>query len=545
MRIGLFGRVALLIAVSFAAPVRADVFVSQVPSDGSPPSILVFASDAIGDAAPIRVIAGGSTGLVAPFQIAIDTVNRELYVSDFFGAAVRVYPLDADGDVAPIRTLVDGPNSLLVWPRKVAIDTVNDEILVPSFNIVYPDPVPFSSIRVYPRTADGDVAPIRSLYGDSTMLDNPIDLVVDPLHDELITNSYSAGGPGAPGILSFSRIADGDVAPLRVIDGPATTILNYTNYLAYDAANDEIYADAAYSNQDFANVGYGVFPRDAEGNVAPVRLVSGPETGIFSISSLAYDPVNERVIVANYSDNTGSPPPVLRVFRRADDGDTVPVLSIAGPHTQLVAPSGIAIDDAGGFSGVGPQVYVVEGDFYTAIGDPSQLAIEGFDEGPTAPGDIGICDEPVSSTSNDDCFSPGQLLPGFELTSTSGIGLAVDGSNFFGNTSAVIGAILTGDATIVSFDPPVTAFAVDVFDYDGDQNASTVSVGLYDAAGTPLAFANVRPNGGAAPAFLGAIAPTAPIARIELSAAGGTALIDNLRFRRGDVIFADGFDGTP
>ena len=194
-----------LFALSATMSAQADVYVSQVPQDGSAPSILVFASNAVGDAAPIRVIAGPSTQLVAPFAITVDTVNNELYVSDFFGSAVHVYPLDADGDVAPLRSLIDGPNSLLVWPRQLVVDTVNDEIIVPSFNI-FSDP--FSSIRVYPRTADGDVAPVRSLFGDATMLDNPINLVLDLAHDELITDSYAAGGPGVAGLLTFARTAE-------------------------------------------------------------------------------------------------------------------------------------------------------------------------------------------------------------------------------------------------------------------------------------------------------------------------------------------------
>lgn len=139
---------AAALAAALPLSARADVYVSQVPQDGSAPSILVFASDAIGDAPPIRVIEGPNTGLVAPFAITVDPVNAELYVSDFFGSAVRVYPLGADGDVAPLRTLVDGPNSHLKWPRQLVVDTVNDEIVVPSFNLDDPPPAPFSSLRV-------------------------------------------------------------------------------------------------------------------------------------------------------------------------------------------------------------------------------------------------------------------------------------------------------------------------------------------------------------------------------------------------------------
>jgi len=519
-----------MLALAVAVPAQADVYVSQVPQDGSAPSILVFASDAVGDAAPVRVIAGPNTGLVAPFAITIDTVNSELYVSDFFGAAVRVYPLDADGDVAPLRTLTDGPSSLLVWPRQLAVDTVNDEIIVPSFNI-FSDP--FSSIRVYPRTADGDVAPIRSVFGDTTLIDNPINLTFDPAHGEIITDSYSAGGPGVPGILTFAHDADGDVAPLRAIAGGNAQFGGYTNFLAFDPNADEVYSDYG------AGSGYAVFPRTADGNVAPTRVVTGPETGIFYVYGMTYDPVNQRLIVVSYDEHEGSPPPTINVFDRNADGDVVPLLAIAGPHTQLVAPAGIAIDSLGGFSGIGAQVYKVPGDFDNAYGDPGSLAVEDFNDGTTKPGDVIVCSEPLGNASNDDCFAPGQLIGGFEVTSSSGAGVAAVGAGFFGNASTAVGAVFVGDKTIVRMTRATTAIAMDVFLYDGE--GGRVDVALYDADGHAIGYSNVQPAAGDTETFVGAIAPV-PIARVELTATAGGAFIDNLRFNAGDAIFADGFD---
>jgi len=517
-----------LLAVAIPVVSRADVYVSQVPQDGSPPSILVFASDAIGDAAPIRVIAGPTTELVAPFAITTDPVNNELYVSDFFGSAVRVYALDADGDVAPLRTLTDGPNSVLRWPRQLVVDTVNDEIVVPSFNIFDPPPAPTSSLRVYPRTASGDVAPLRSIFGDNTLLDNPINLVLDSAHGELITNSYVG-----PAILTFPRAGDGDIAPLRRIAGGATLLDNYTNYLAHDPIGDELYADSGFGS------GYSVFPRSADGNVAPTRTVSGIETGLFSVFGLAYDSVNERVIVVNFEDDEG-PPPNLSVFERLATGDVVPVVTIAGPHTQLVAPAGIAMDSAGGFSGIGAQIYRVENDFYDVIGSAT-LAIEDFEGGSAEPGDVIVCDEPVDSSSDDACFTPGTLIGGFEVTSSSGAGVAAVGSDFFGNASTALGAVFIGDSTIVRFTGGTTTFAMDVFLYNGG-DSGRVNIALYGENDEPIGFSNVQPASGSTQAFLGVIAPV-PVARVELTATTGGAFLDNLRFNAGDAIFADGFDG--
>ncbi len=532
--------IGVLLAAITSSAARADVYVSQVPPDGSAPSILVFASDAIGDAAPIRVISGPSTLMVAPYAITADPVNKELYVSDFFGEAVRVYPLDADGDVAPLRNLINGPNSHLVWPRQLVVDTVNDEIIVPSFNIFDPPPAPASSIRVYPRTADGDVAPLRSIFGDNTMLDNPLSLVLDAAHDELITNSYSAGGQFVPGILTFSRADSGDTIPLRTLAGPATTILNYTNWLAHDPVNDEIYVDAVYSNEFFANLGYAVFPRTASGDVAPIRTVSGISTGLSQIAGIAFDPESERVIVSNCDDDGGDICS-LNVFDSSASGNVPPIVSIAGPNTQLGAPGGIAIDGIGGFNANGAQVYKVEDDFDAAVGNPASLALEDFEAGATEAGDVVICDEPVGDLSNDDCFTPGQLISGFEVASSSGAGVAAIGSGFFGNPSTAVGAVFIGDSTIVNLTRASTTVAMDVFLYNGS-DTDWITVAVYGEDGRSLGYSSVRPSAGDTKTFVGIIAPAA-IARVELKPTNGGAFIDNLRFNSGDGIFSDGFDG--
>lgn len=316
----------------------ADVYVAEPGFSNGQPAILVYSSDASADEPPVRIIAGSNTGFTTPFAVTVDPVNEEIYVSEFpiFGGSgkILVFPLDADGDVAPIRSLIDGPSSQLKWPRKVAVDTVNDEIVVASFNIVDPPPAPFSSIRVYPRTADGDVAPLRSIVGDNTRLDNPIDLVVDPVHDEIITNSYNADGNGTPGIVVFPRTADGDVAPVRAIVGPSTQLGSYTNYLAYDPVHDELYADAS------AGSAYAVFPRTADGDVAPTRRVTGFTVGgDGAVFAIEYDSVHERVLVADYEDDNPDFPVSVQAFPRDADGHVPPVFSLSGEQTMLVTPS--------------------------------------------------------------------------------------------------------------------------------------------------------------------------------------------------------------
>jgi len=71
-------------------------------------------------------------------------------------------------------------------------------------------------IRVYGRTAGGNVAPLRTISGASTALISPVNIAVDTMNNEIIV----ANGDNA--IRVYGRTASGNVAPLRTISGVAT-----------------------------------------------------------------------------------------------------------------------------------------------------------------------------------------------------------------------------------------------------------------------------------------------------------------------------------
>jgi hypothetical protein len=206
----------------------------------------------------------------------------------------------------------------------------------------------------------------------------------------------------------------------------------------------------------------------------------------------------------------------------------------AGRTASVSAPTG------------GLQTFGDEASFEAAVGDPGALSSESFDGGATPPGVVNTCNEPVNSSSNDPCFAPGDLIDGFSVTSTSGTGIVILGPQFLGpvQDSAVIGANSFADATIVTFDPPVTAISAD---YYGGSDANAVTVEAFDEGGGSLGAGNAQPSAVDTPQFLGLISDT-PIASIVITAANDDGeLFDNLRF--GDVstgpddtIFADGFD---
>ena len=115
---------------------------------------------------------------------------------------------------------------------------------------------------------------------------------VDTAHNEIfVANS------GSNSILVFDRTANGDVAPIRKIEGPATKLRKPVG-LFVDVKNDEVWATSPELHTAT------VYRRTAQGNVAPVRILRGapdetPAPGIGNPGGIAYDPTREQLLVPN------------------------------------------------------------------------------------------------------------------------------------------------------------------------------------------------------------------------------------------------------
>jgi len=104
-----------------------------------------------------------------------------------------------------------------------------------------------------------------------------------------------------------------------------------------------------------------VFPRKASGDVAPIRVIRGPDTGLSIIGALAVDPIHNVLVVidgraqgasvSTHQQDIRRPEPTvkfLRIFNRTDDGNVKPRAMIEAPkeitsHTnqiQIYPPKG-------------------------------------------------------------------------------------------------------------------------------------------------------------------------------------------------------------
>ncbi len=334
-RIGQAIAASLCLAALSATSARAqsdETYVSNYTAD----TITVYARTTNGDIAPTRTI---RTGLSRPHTLGIDYRNRELFVANNRvsdeNPSITVYDLTASfpGNDTPKRTL-QGPATGLNRPAGIAVDTVHQELYVTN------DLDSGSFINVYPLGANGNVAPIRTLSGSATGIEGPIGIMVDLVHDELVISNYKVAGNGS--ITVFPRTANGNVAPLRTIQGAATGF-DKPQGLAVDLAHDELIV----ANSFFFTASAGsilVFPRTASGNVAPIRQIGGPTSGVCNPIGLVFDAVHDEVAVSNSHASTASCPLTVATYARTANGDVPPIREIGpGPNSALSSSEGVAV----------------------------------------------------------------------------------------------------------------------------------------------------------------------------------------------------------
>jgi hypothetical protein len=192
--------------------------------------------------------------------------------------------------------------------------------------------------------AKENAMPVRSIAGQKSLLARDIhDIRYDAVHDEIFVTQ-----PRAQAILAFRGGADGEEAPIRIIQGPHTQLLGSPG----GGTLDRLDVDVVH-NEILVASGSSVlaFPRDGNGDVAPLRVLRGPDTGLDFPSSVVVDPVHNVLAVGNGYSNyeklgegvvamrliarPGNPGNLL-LYNRTDEGNVKPRAVIQGPKTGII-----------------------------------------------------------------------------------------------------------------------------------------------------------------------------------------------------------------
>ena len=78
-----------------------------------------------------------------------------------------------------------------------------------------------------------------------------------------------------------------------------------------------------------------VFPREGSGNIAPIRILKGPADAQFKYQSVAVDPVHNLLVINGYVGKESERQSRVFIFNRTDEGNTAPKAIIGGPKSRL------------------------------------------------------------------------------------------------------------------------------------------------------------------------------------------------------------------
>ena len=276
--------------------------------------LVVFDYDARGNAKPKRLLYVPHQSWGIAFAPKRDVLALSVQTPNMF----VVFKREAKKFDAPVRS-VRGPKTQMADPHGIYFDETHNEVVVANHGNFRPGELItaytaydaresrqerigdkldenargrflLSSVTVFDGDANGDVAPLRVIQGPLSQIDWPMGVAVDEVNNEIIVANN-----GDNSILVFARTASGDVPPKRVIRGALTGV---NGPMGVAVANGEIHV------ANFGDHTALVFPRLAGGNVRPRRIIrnapAGKETsGFGNPYSVAYDTKREQILVPN------------------------------------------------------------------------------------------------------------------------------------------------------------------------------------------------------------------------------------------------------
>src|SRR5262245_2314044 len=245
----------------------------------------------------------------------------------------------------------------------VAVDTRFDEVILMDNNNW--------GLRAFNRLdntpADAPFTePKRTISGPETDIQFNNGLYIDPKNGDI----YSVETDTGDKVVVFPREANGNFKPARILATPHRGFA-----LAVDEEKQELFVGVQYPPE------VAVYRKGASGNEKPLRSLQGESTRLSDVHGIAIDTKNRLLYVTNWghvSDyrvpGTGRfEDPSISVYPLGADGDTAPLRVVPGPKTQMSWPAPMTTS---------PDT----GDIYVAndIGH-SVLVFKGADRGDVTP----------------------------------------------------------------------------------------------------------------------------------------------------------------
>lgn len=274
----------------------------------------------------------------SPTPTPTGTSGSELvYVANADSGPVTAYNATSTGAVSPARTIANPQNPNTVWdPWGVTFDNAGN-LYVQTF-------LSDATTFVFPPNAGASTLPSRIFQANAP--DNR-SVAVDAYGYEYVVGGQAGSAimvepPGASGVPSQLY----HVPPLRTV-ALDNSFVPWPSVLSVDSQNEVLAADTGSQGNAIE-----VFAGGANGGATPLRVISGPDTGLGACASpcaelsITYS-AHTGLIYAAVSDGTTAS---ISEFSAYASGDARPVRTIEGSATGLSGNviTGIAVSPSDG-----------------------------------------------------------------------------------------------------------------------------------------------------------------------------------------------------
>lgn len=177
-----------------------------------------------------------------------------------------------------------------------------------------------------------------------------------PARADILVGSYGDGSGAPQALRAFADDANGDVAPLRTLAGPQSTIVSATGG-SYHASEGSVYV------ADFWGQAIRVFPAYADGDVAPLRVLDAPILG--QARTVALDPAHGELLttasgccLVGFALDASGQAPWLHMLDWGGLPSSVTGLNYPASLTYLEASDEVALTDSDFGPSFAPKVLV-------------------------------------------------------------------------------------------------------------------------------------------------------------------------------------------
>jgi sugar lactone lactonase YvrE len=281
------------------------------------------------------------------------------------GYSITAYPVSGGRRPAPIFTI----GAQLIIPQGVALDSAGNIYVVNEGILSGDQSSDPPSVTIYRAGSNGDDAPMARISGPKTKLSYSQALALDSHGYIYVSNQSKVENPDT--ITVYSPGSNGDVAPARVISGPAT-LLSAPEGVAVDSSGRLFVSSSAAGAPQSPSAAVLIFAPGSSGNVAPFASIDCDCAKIHTPGAITLDSKGNVYVTTRWNFDTGTAG--VAVFTQQDQGTgnhlnlepivvhhptgpattegytgqcLTPILNIAGKKTGISDPGGIAVDPDG------------------------------------------------------------------------------------------------------------------------------------------------------------------------------------------------------